>query len=155
MKRQANTLYFNLPCLASSVYWQHKSTCKCIKECIGSRIQTTTPFSRKVIFVNCLFTVLFSENVLLSSKNRTIASHVFEPCCSESGAFSGENPIRSALYMTDKEIVQQYSAAIGRMINKVNDMRFIIYSRYIEHLKKKPAVKAEQKKCTPFCRILF
>jgi hypothetical protein len=90
------------------------------------------------------FFLNFSEPASISSK-RSIPSHVFEPCCSVST--SEENPLRNAVYMTDKEIVQQYNAALGRMINKVNNMRFIIHSRYAEHLKKKAAVKEERKKC--------
>jgi len=92
-----------------------------------------------------------SEDVLLSSK-RSLPSHVFEPCCSDSAAFSEDNPLRFAGLMTDKEIVQQYNAALGRMINKVNDMRFIIHSRYMEHLKKKSAVTDERKKYKIFVR---
>jgi hypothetical protein len=72
---------------------------------------------------------------------------MFEACCSDSAAFSEDNPLRHAGYLTDKEISQQYNAAIGRMINKVNDMRYIIYTRYMEHLKKKSEVNVERKKC--------
>lgn len=49
--------------------------------------------------------------------------------------------------MTEKEILQQYNAALSRMIEKVDNMRSSIHSRYKEHLKKKSSIMEEQKKC--------
>ncbi|KAI6213579.1 hypothetical protein M3Y94_00166600 [Aphelenchoides besseyi] len=72
--------------------------------------------------------------------------HVFEPSCSDSWAYDDENPLRNAGFLTEKEIVRQHDAALGRMLENVQEIRAMLRIRFIEHLKTKPSILEEKKK---------
>ncbi|CAD5224103.1 unnamed protein product [Bursaphelenchus okinawaensis] len=72
--------------------------------------------------------------------------HVYDPCCSESYINSSENPLRMAVYMTDKEVARQYDMALERTLEKLKCMRELVLDRFKEHIKSKPTCKKEQRK---------
>ncbi|KAI6186618.1 hypothetical protein M3Y98_00152200 [Aphelenchoides besseyi] len=90
--------------------------------------------------------------------------HVFEPSCSDSWAYDDENPLRNAGFLTEKEIVRQHDAALGRMLENVqeilgkdeserakllrlkSDMSYAPYSKYtsnfLEKIRRKQLVES-------------
>ena len=105
-------------------------------------------------FANLAFLSHFSNKIerffsddLLATSHKSEPTHVYEPSVSDAWAFDDTNPLRNAEIVTDKEALRQYEAALDRMMEKVEDCRKLIYYQFVEHLKSKPQILNEKRKC--------